>query len=121
MSLVWRCAGFALVGLASVQAFQTGGFCRLPSARRGQGCVLSLRMCDDARKEASASPKKATEQSGWWNQLTRALFPSAEERRKAEVAMRRRGERRRSIKSINVQSQVRTCDVMSSCTCCMCM
>jgi hypothetical protein len=117
MSLVWRCAGFALVGLASAQAFQTGGFCRLLSARRGQGCVLSLRMCDDARKEASAPQKGATEQSGWWNQLTRALFPSAEERRRAEVAMRRRGERRRSIKSINVQSQVRTCDVMSSCTC----
>ena len=117
--LVWRCAALALVGLASVQAFQTGAL--LPWDRRGQGVALSLRMCDDARKEASAPPKEATEQSGWWNQLTQALFPSAEERRRAEVAMRRRGERRRSIKSINVQSQVRTCDVMSSCTCCMCM
>jgi hypothetical protein len=113
--LVWRCAALALVGLASVQAFQTGAL--LPWDRRGQGVALSLRMCDDARKEASAPLKKATEQSGWWSQLTRALLPSAEERRKAEVAMRRRGERRRGIESINVQFQVRTFDVMLSCTC----
>jgi hypothetical protein len=50
-----------------------------------------------------------------WSQWTRALFPSAEEQRKAEVAMRRRGERGRSIKYINVQSQVRTCGVMLAC------
>ncbi len=102
-----------IVGLASVQAFQAGALSRLPSSSgrlsrgRGDCCVLSLRMSDSTRNEESA-PK------GWWNQLSRALFPSAEDRRKAEVEMRRRREGQRRPKLISVQAQVLS-DVVRAC------
>jgi hypothetical protein len=98
-----KCA-VALVGLASVQAWQAGALSRLPSVR-GRCCVLSHSLCmsDGTRNDESAPAEQ-----GWWNlnQLSRALFPSPEERRKAEVEMRRRREGQRKPKPISVQAQV---------------
>jgi hypothetical protein len=51
------------------------------------GLTRAINMCE----------KTPPSEAGWWRQLTTALFPSAEERRKAEVEWRRRQEGRRRV------------------------
>ena len=93
-------------------AFLTSG---VPSSTRGSS-LGRLHMRDGKGTKDAQVTKDAPEQQqgGWMSDIARMFFPSEEERRKAEVEMRRRREGRTRRDSKSVVAQVRARDTSHS-------